>query len=375
MAKKGPDLSNTAENPDYETHVGNVQRMVGSASPNQRIAGIGWYRKAATDVSHIATGIHPGQMDAHPDNVWAERGITVDREGKSPEGSRFVRNQLAEAHGHQMGHAVSLGQQHAEDYARTGTYQGQRVSHINDAGRPFGRISHSSVIHDIATATAAMSPAGPTGMTWDNNPRAVADTMRLSESQFQAIAHANTIPMGTPERKTASETAREPFKGTALNHQTTGNIEKGMRALRGEYRGVENPLGNQKTQHFANDIANEFSPGHRGNFEGMTGTVDKHQEDVIAGHTMPWGNKDATGMQDRTVSVRKAGEHGLPKLSSDKGYAYQRDVVQEAARRDNLRPKEEQATSWVTQKSVKDKETRATRTANLAAARVRRTQG
>jgi hypothetical protein len=356
--KKGPDLTNPDENPGYETHVQNVQDMAKSASPGQRVAGIGWYRKAATDVAHIATGLHPGQMTDHPNSAWAERGITQDKPGTSPSGSAFIRNQLANTQGHESDHAASLGSQQAEDYARTGRYQGQRGSAVNDAGRPFGRISHSPAIHDIAVAMAAFSPAGPTGMDWSNNPRAVADSRHLSDDQFQNIARANTYKPGTPERKAASEIAREPFKGTAINHQTTQNVEKGMRAMRGEYRGQENPLGIQKTQHFANDIENEFSPGHPQNFSGMTGTVDKHQEDVIAGHTKPWGNRDDSGNQQRQVSVRKVGEDSLPNLSSDKGYAYQRNVVQEAGRREGMRPKEVQATSWVAQKAVKAKEPR-----------------
>lgn len=353
---KGPDLTKPAENPDYESHVSNVQNMVRSANGNQRISGVGWYRKAAQDVSHIATGIHPGKMDAHPNKDYAERGVTLDRAGTSNMGSQFVRNELAENRGQELDHAASIGQSHAESFARSGTYQGQRTSHRNDAGMPFGSgVSDLNPrVRDISTSTAAMSPAGPTGMTWDNNPRAVADATHLNDHQFQNIVKANSEPAGTPARKELSEISRQPFKGTALNHQTTANVEKGVRALRGEYRGNEHPLGMQKTQHFANDIHGEFSPDHPQNFSGMTGTVDKHQEDVIAGHTKPWSGSRQDGQVDRGASVRLAGEHGLPKLSSDKGYAYQRDVVQEAARREDLRPKEAQAISWVAQKASKD---------------------
>lgn len=364
MARKGPDLTSPAENPGFEQHVSNINDMVGSASPDQRIAGKGWYRKAAQDVAHIATGIHPGQMTPHPTEGAA--GLSHDKPGTSPMGAQFVRNTLSDTKASELGHARSLGQSHAESYAGTGRYPGQQVSHSNDQGRPFGVISHSPHVTNTATSVAAMSPAGPTGMTWDNNPRAVADSEHLSESQFGAIAHANTLPVGTPARKAASETAREPFKGTALNHQTTSNVEKGMRATRGDFAGVEHPLGIQKTGHFRNDIANEFAPGNPQNHGGMTGTIDKHQEDVIAGNTKPWGNKDAGGNQMRQASTRAAGEDGLPKLSSDKGYAYQRSVLHEAASRDGNRPKDEQAISWVVQKDVKTRTAQEARAAKKA---------
>lgn len=351
---KGPDLSDPKQNPDYENHVSNVSNMIGSANGNQRINGIGWYRRAAQDVSHIAIGMHPGTMQAHSNPEWAERGISQDKPGSSTMGSQFIRNQLSEARGNEMDHALSLGQSHAESLARSGRYEGQRSSAINDAGRPFGMVSHNPATRDIATSVAAMSPAGPTGMTWDNNPRAVADAKNLNEDQFRSIAKANTFKPGTPERKAASEEARVPFKGTALNHQTTPNVEKGVRALNGDYRGQDHPLGMQKTQHFANDIYNEFAPEDPENRSGMTGTVDKHQEDVLAGVTKPWGTTEANGDMNRTASVRTAGENGLPKLSSDKGYAYQRGVVQEASKQRDLRPKEGQAISWVTQKASKD---------------------
>ena len=349
---KGPNLADPAENPAYGQHVANVSNMVASASPEQRISGIGWYRRAAQDVSDIHLGIHPGQMTPHPTQGGA--GISVDKPGTSTPGSEFIRNTRSEIQADQMGRARAAGQVHAETLARTGAFGRDTVSHANVQDRPFGAVSHNPRLRDISTAVAAMSPAGPTGMTWDNNPRAVADSTHLSEGQFQAVARANTFKPGTPERAEASGIAREPFKGTALNHQTTPNVEKGMRAMRGEFAGTENPLGVQKTQHFANDIYGEFSPSHAGNYEGMTGTVDKHQEDVIAGVTKPWGNKDAGGNQMRQISTRAAGEDSLPKLSSDAGYNYQRGVVQAAAAEHGMRPKEAQAVSWVAQKAVKD---------------------
>lgn len=349
---KGPNLASPDENPDYGNHVANVRGMVQSASPSQRISGIGWYRRAAQDVSDIHLGVHPGQMVPHA--TQGDAGITSDKPGTSNPASAFIRNTRSDIQADQMGRARAAGQVHAETLARTGAFGKDTVSHANVQDRPFGAVSHNPRLRDISTSVAAMSPAGPTGMTWDNNPRAVADATHLSDHQFGAIAHANTLKPGTPERKAASEVARQPFAGNAMNHQTTSNVEKGARALRGEYAGVEHPLGVQKTQHFANDIYNEFSPSHAENHEGMTGTVDKHQEDVIAGVTKPWGNKTGDGQQQRQISVRAAGEHGLPKLSSDPGYAYQRTVVQDASHQEGLRPKEGQAVSWVAQKAVKD---------------------
>lgn len=364
---KGPDLTNPATNPDHPAHVANVSNMIGSATPEQRIGGIGWYRSAAQDTMHVASGIEPGTLTSHPSQ--GDVGMYRDKPGTTNLGSQFVRHQLQDASAAQMGHARSLGQDQAESYARSGRYSGQQVSHANDQGRPFGVTSMSPRVRDVATSTAAMSPAGPTGMTWDNNPRAVGNATHLNDQQFQAIAHANTIKPGTPERAAASAVAREPFKGNALNHQTTGNVEKGVRALRGEYRGVEHPLGQQKTQHFANDIYNEVSPDYHENHTGMTGTVDKHQEDVIAGVTKPWssGRSGSGGQVDRQASVRAAGEHGLPKLSSDKGYAYQRDVVHTASAEHGLRPKEGQAISWVAQKASKDNAAKEARASAKAA--------
>lgn len=350
---KGPDLTSAAENPDYAQHVKNVSTMIGSATPQQRTGGIGWYRSAGQDMMHIASGVNPGTLTPHP--TQGASGLYRDKPGSTDAGSHTVRTALQDTHAEQMGHAQSLGQDQAESYARSGRYQGQRSSAANDAGRPFGVTSMSPHVRNIGTSIAAMSPAGPTGMTWDNNPRAVGNAKHLSEGQFQNVVHANTLKPGTPERKAASEVARQPFAGNALNHQTTSNVEKGVRALRGDYNGVHNPLGEQKTQHFANDIYNEVSPGHHQNFTGQTGTVDKHQEDVIAGVTKPWSNgRSSDGQVDRQASVRAAGEHGLPKLSSDKGYAYQRDVVHAASAEHGLRPKEGQAISWVAQKASKD---------------------
>lgn len=362
---KGPNLASAAENPDHAQHVANVSNMIGSATPEQRIGGIGWYRNAGQDMMHIASGIHPGQEVAHP--TQGDVGVTRDKPGTSNLGSQFTRNELADNHARQMGHARSLGQGQAESYARSGRYTGQQTDAKNDNGMPFGTSSMAPHVRNVATSIAAMSPAGPTGMTWDNNPRAVGDATHLNGQQFEAIAHANTVKAGTPERAAASATAREPFKGTALNHQTTANVEKGVRALRGDYEGTANPLGNQKTQHFANDIYNEVSPGYHQNHTGMTGTVDKHQEDVIAGVTKPWGSTKSNGDMDRSAGVRMAGEHGLPKLSSDSGYAYQRGVVQDASAEHGLRPKEGQAISWVAQKDSKDNAAREARAAAKAA--------
>ena len=122
--------------------------MIGSATPEQRIAGIGWYRNAAQDAVHIATGIHPGQMVPHP--TQGDVGVTRDKPGTSNLGSQFVRNELADNHARQMGHARGLGQDQAESYARSGRYQGQQSSAVNDAGRPFGVTSHAPAVRRAA---------------------------------------------------------------------------------------------------------------------------------------------------------------------------------------------------------------------------------
>src|ERR1039457_5549538 len=93
--KKGPDLNSPATNPNFGAHVSNVQNMVGSASPEQRIVGIGWYKNAAQGVAHTAIGISPGTLTPHP--THGDVGITHDKPGTSPGGSAFVRNTLSDA--------------------------------------------------------------------------------------------------------------------------------------------------------------------------------------------------------------------------------------------------------------------------------------
>ena len=66
---KGPELTSAATNPDHAQHVANVSNMIGSATPEQRIGGIGWYRSAAQDTMHIASGIEPGTLTPHPHRV------------------------------------------------------------------------------------------------------------------------------------------------------------------------------------------------------------------------------------------------------------------------------------------------------------------
>lgn len=357
---KPPDLSNPAQNPERGQQVQRTKDMIDAANPGQRIAGAGWYRKGAQDAAHLALGISPGKMDG--DNSGSNAGITHDIPGTSAagRGAEFIRNTHADAKADEMTHARSLGQSHAESLASTGMYEGQRVSHATDVGMPFGSFTHTKtgednpVFRNASTAIAGMSPAGPTGMTWPDNPRSVGDLHNLSKDQFAAVAHTNTLPVKTPERLAASEIARAPFSGTALVHQTTQNVEKGGKAIHGDYEGVKNPLGVQKTGHFDRDIWGETHPDTAETTTGMTGTVDKHMQDVMAGTTKPWSGKNAAGDRSRTTTTRKSGEDSLPMISSDKGYEYHRGVMQEAATSRGMRSKVGQATAWIVQKHFKD---------------------
>jgi hypothetical protein len=61
---KGPDLSTTAENPNFETHVNCVQQARSRATPEQEIAGGRWYRAAYHDARTLALGVGPGVRPA-----------------------------------------------------------------------------------------------------------------------------------------------------------------------------------------------------------------------------------------------------------------------------------------------------------------------
>ena len=135
---KGPDLSSTAENPGFETHVGHVLQARSRASEAQEISGSRWYRAAYGDARSIALGAEPGVHIPHPDPEAAAHGYTHRMETGSQTGraASVLSNLAADADWQQQRHASSLSHKQGMRYAETGRYTGQRVSHMNDQGRP-----------------------------------------------------------------------------------------------------------------------------------------------------------------------------------------------------------------------------------------------
>ena len=72
---------------------------------------------------------------------------------------------------------------------------------------------------------------------------------RLTPGEQENVRAANRVRPITPERKEASELARAPFQGQAINHQTIGNLEKALRVHHGEE--PADVLGADKVMHFA----------------------------------------------------------------------------------------------------------------------------
>jgi hypothetical protein len=352
---KGPDLSSTAENPNFETHVGRVERALGDASATQRINGGRWYRGAYQDAKDVAMGVAPGVHIEHPNAEAAAHGITYPKPGSTGQGGgreELLRHR-ADNEWRQQQHASSVGQ--GQDLAERGEYGHQQVSHVNHQGMPHGSFGGSERVRRASYLIAAESPAGPTGMDWQHNSRAAYETTQLAPEHVAKIRAANALPKATPERKAASAEAREPFKGKAINHATTQNVEKGLDIWEGKYTHPTEAFTPMKTRHFGNDIWSEHSLGHRLNYSGETGTADKHMVDVMGGERTGWGHNDkATGYTVRNGANASA-ESMLPKETTPAGYAYHRDVIQEASRRAGYsRPKVAQATSWVVEKDGKE---------------------
>lgn len=355
MARRntGPNLSSTAENPYYEQHVGRVERALSDATTTQRISGGRWYRGAYQDAKDVAMGLAPGVHTEHPDADAAAHGIVYPKPGSTGQGGgrEALLRMRADNEWRQQQHANSAGQ--GQPFAETGTYGRQQVSHVSHQGLAHGLYGAGERVQRAAYLIAAESPAGPTGMDWQHNSQAAYETTQLAPEHRANIRAANALPPGTPERKEASALAREPFKGKAINHATTQNVERGLDIWEGRHADPADAFTPMKTKHFGNDIWSEHNLGHRLNYSGETGTADKHMVDVMSGERTGWGRHDReTGYSVRTNTGPNAG--GLPKETTPAGYAYARDVIQDASRRAGMRPKVGQATSWVVEKEGKE---------------------
>ena len=349
---KGPDLSSTAENPNFETHVDRVQQARSRATPEQEIAGGRWYRAAYHDARTIALGVEPGVHVPHPDPVASAHGYThrLETGPRTNRAASVLHNLAADADWEQQRHASSLSHEQGMSYAETSRYPGQRVSHANDQGRPYGQFGGSERIRRAAYTIAAMSPAGPTGMDWEHNSQAAYEATHLTPEEQENVRAANRLKVGTPERKEASARAREPFQGRAINHQTTDNVEKALRVHRGEDPAAV--LGPDKVMHFGNAIWSEHNPADPLNRAPESIAYDKHMKDVLSGARTGWGKNDReTGYTVR--GEREGGDPMLPK-ESGAGYRYGRDVIHESAGRQGERGKVHQAVVWGVEKAEKE---------------------
>lgn len=419
-------------NPSFEDHVSNLVNKYNSTSDETKIAGHRWYRQAANDV---VGGMHVGH--------------TAEDYGKALRTGQHVTD-VAGGWGHVPG-TLTRDTSHGEQGARMGstTYTDNPASSKRQSGLPFKRLREisnaaenehilkgkeeggmgealnraerglpqsrpsdapagsylasqqggpkpGSALHRSITAAAALSPAGATGMTWNDNVRATAELSHLSDgpgtpnhpSAIENMRQVNAMPsdpadyrpydkkknptgrpQGTPAAPGTREAASDQVRGTymrgkGLTHAGLGNTIKGHEALTGKLQPNKqgNLLGNTKTQHFANDImlgTDEGDKSMRSN--PMHGTIDKHQADAIGGERNKWSaGTDATRVDQRADLNKQLATKNIPSLSSNSGYAYSRDVVHEAASRlsqqhgREILPHHLQATTWGQQKMESD---------------------
>ena len=152
---KGPGLSSTAENPNFETHVVRVQQALGDATPTQRINGGRWYRGAYQDAKDVAMGLAPGVHIEHPNAEAAAHGITYPKPGSTGQGGgrEELLRMRADDEWRQQQHASSVGQ--GQQFAERGEYGRQQVSHVNHQGMAGGQFGASERVRRAAYLIAA----------------------------------------------------------------------------------------------------------------------------------------------------------------------------------------------------------------------------
>lgn len=219
-----------------------------------------------------------------------------------------------------------------------------------------------------AGEVAALSPARPAGMRWENNVPAAHQLRNMTDEQVRLIdtaASANRARtkaegiqrkakhtgVGVPEAEAGyqqarkdfvekSAVARAPYKGTPLQHAGVLAIKKAHDI----HVGATDPLtslGVTKERHFAHDLLRPYDAEKV--FHGASGTVDEHMRNVMEGP----GNRH--GWNSDAEHVRRT----APDPGSAAGYAYGRAVIHEAARRMGLRPNAAQPISWIQEKESK----------------------
>lgn len=411
-------------NPSFEDHVSNLVNKYNGASDETKIGGHRWYRQAANDVLNgmtvghtagtIAEAARRGQHVTDLAGGWGHVPGTLERDTSHGEqgarmgattytnnpksakvqtggpfrGLRELSNHLENEH--IQNEKQRGGMAAALDAAEHGLPQsrpsdapaGSYLASLQGGPKP------GSALHNGITAVAALSPAGATGMTWNDNVRATAELSHLPEGAIDQMRRVDAMPTDPPEhkpydkkknpagrpagtppipgsREEASDEVRGAYmRGKGLTHAGLSNAIKAYDSLKGKLTPNKqgNLLGNTKTQHFANDISlglDQNDAAMRAN--PMHGTIDKHQADAIAGKRMKWSAGEAGNHPDARASLdSQLAEHNVPSLSSDKGYAYSRDVVHEAARRlseqhgRDILPMHLQATTWGQQKMESD---------------------
>ena len=292
----------------FEEHVQNVMNSVGAASPSQRERGLSWYPDAHAKVRDLAVA----ELPKHP---------MEDLDAPAPGGN------LVGAH-----HVPPKSMQRA------------------------------------AGEVAALSPARPSGMRWEQNVPAAhqlrdmtAEHVRLLDTAIGANAtqraaegvrrKARNTGVGVPEAeakyaaaqedfKAKSAAARAPYKGTPLGHAGVAAIKKAHDIHTGKQDPMK-ALGEVKERHFAHDLLRPHDAEVV--YHGASGTVDEHMRNVMEGPKERRGWNEDAGDKERTV----------PNPGKQGGYMYGRAVIHEASRRLGLRPNATQPISWIQEKESK----------------------
>lgn len=412
MAEKIPT---DRSNPSFEDHVSNLTKKYNGASDETKIGGHRWYRQAASDINNammvgqtgkdIATAAKTGQHPADVSGHWGHVPGTLDRDTSGGEqgarmgattytnnpksakaqtglpfkGMREISNEAENSH------ILSAKQHGGMGAALDAAQGGLPQSRPSDApkgsylAKQAGGPKPGSAEHNAIHAVAAMSPAGATGMTWNDNVRATSELSRMKPSQVEDMRGVTKMPTDSKadaekwgdnppagSRTAESDRVRGSYlRGKGITHAGLQSVTKGWDAMHGslEPNKQGNLLGNTKTQHFANDIMRGTDQNDTAMASMPHGTVDKHQADAISGVRAKWSTSKAetgrTGGGRADLTSQLAEQH-MPSLSKDKGYAYSRDVVAEAASRlseqhgRTILPEHVQATSWGQQKMESD---------------------
>lgn len=297
----------------FETHVQNIMQSVRTASPSQTKRGEKWYPEAHNDVRDLAVA----ELPQHP---------MEDLDAPLPGGN------LVGAH-----HVPPPGMQRA------------------------------------AGEVAALSPARPSGMRFENNIPAAHQLHSMTDEQRGsidtavsayktmnktggALKKAKNSGVGIDEAHAAHEvsradfkaksaTARAPFKGTPMGHAGVLAIKKASDINTGKVDPLK-ALGVMKERHFAHDLLRPYDAEVV--FHGASGTIDEHMRNVMEGKTERFGWNPKPG------DVRTAPNPGKPA-----GYAYGRAALHEASRRLGMRPNAAQPISWINEKETKPRKGRA----------------